>query len=139
MASKESPICIFGPGGDFKKEYTPEPEAEKDGLLKKAISCVADSLVSETEESDNSSQEQKSEYITAEKKTLANPKKSRDTKVHKTVSAAKPVSTDDSGAGRTPPKKHHNRVRTLRKPAKRRFSVVVGEEGSLFGADKKGD
>ncbi|AQQ70211.1 hypothetical protein SMSP2_00554 [Limihaloglobus sulfuriphilus] len=139
MAAKESPICIFGPGGDYKKEYTPEPEAEKDGLLKKAISCVADSLISDGEESENSSQEQKSEYSKTEKKKLANTQKSRDTKIHKTVSASKSLSADDSGAGRTPSKKHHNRVRTLRKPAKRRFSVVVGEEGSLFGADEKGD
>ena len=129
--AEDNPICIFGPGGDYKKEYTPDTEAKKDGLIMKAFSSVADSLITRVADSEK---EEKGENL-HQKKTFADTKKSKNAKVHKTVSRGKPLSTDDQGTGRTPRKKHNNRVRTLRKPTKKRFSVVNEPEGSLFGSD----
>ena len=129
--AEDSPICIFGPGGDYKKEYTPETEAKEDGLIMKAFSCVADSLITKVSDSEK---EETGENLHPKKK-LADTKKSRNAKVHKAISRAKPIPPNDQGTGGTSPKKHNNRVRTLRKPAKRRFSVVNEPEGSLFGAD----
>ena len=128
---EDSPICTFGPGGDYKKDYTPEPETEKDGLIMKAISCVADSLITRVAESDK---ETAGEDKKTEKK-LTDTKKDRDTAVHKTVSRTKSIPADNQGVGRTPSKKRNNRVRALRKPSRRRFSVVNQPEGTLFGAN----
>jgi hypothetical protein len=130
------PVCRFGPGGDFVKNWPGNPQdylKNPQNPLTKLLFSI-NKLIKATQEN----QEQYSVNITEDKNaiqphTKAVPASSGDNDIQgQTLLFA-----DDCRTGTGTVNKQKHRVRAHRRTAKKKPTLRITGQGSLFDADKK--
>lgn len=130
----EVPLCKFGPGGDYVFNYTPDDSNSRfEFSFFEAVKVIAESismrlpLVAEHKKMQTKSIERhnRDKYYACQ---------DGNTESFSSVSAKQTVFTDNKRACGSIWKEPSNRIRTLRRPPKKRFSVCFTRENPLFEA-----
>lgn len=132
---QNEPICRFGPGGDFvwvwPRERLVSPQAEAGGLgrLLGRLNEIMFKLLG--------SEEDKSEYVNENSKADSETYAASATviRANRQLQREPMLFSDDWGAGVGTGSKPKHRVRTHRRASKKRPSLRVWGQGSLFDAD----
>lgn len=151
MSSKnDMPLCCFGPGGDFKKEYVPEEEATAHndastlrGLFETFSAALAEKLMwpvcvhidgkssfASNSKSKHQSLNHKFDIGGYQGESYTN--KTRNPANVQGISREKTLFPDDEGISKTAGKKSNNRVRTLQRSSPKRISIGIQGQGTLF-------
>jgi hypothetical protein len=146
-SQKEMPLCSFGPGGDFRKEYVPDAEevyGHYDGhslrtLLESFSQALSEKLLLPIgmevagcnphayRPAPQTNNRQQRGY-----KIESHANKNANTANIQAVSNTKTLFPDDEGACRTSGKKPNNGVRALRRTPRKRVSDPLEQQGALF-------
>lgn len=130
------PVCRFGPGGDFVRNWPGTPEQylkQSQSPLTKLLFSIS-KLINATQES----QQQYSVNITEDKNAIQPDAKTVPTSASDhDVQSQTLLFADDSGTGTGTSHKQKHRVRAHRRTAKKKAPLRIAGQGSLFDADRQ--
>jgi len=141
------PLCRFGPGGDYTKDWPLRGEAvkrENENPIGKVLSVIADiigatvspetlaEMQSQVDVEIKSYNIAKLEGSKVEQSKPDNPKTAGSSKRHRPVRGQTMLFSDDRRDSARAKRKPHNRIRAYRRPSRKKASHQIEGQGTLF-------
>ncbi len=158
-AYRDEPICKFGPGGDYVRQWPGkaagkgEPVGAVENPLRKVLDRLADIIGTTVNIASLSGidvegpqeigaceivneEEREENHVAADNESgTGNAETIRDTQAHPAVRAEPLLFADDSRVGAGGRRKSNHRIRAHRRTAKKRAAQKIDGQGTLFEID----
>ena len=151
-SSSGIPICRFGPGGDYVRNWpagtSDEPASSQGNPLGRILATLADMIgatldpellteinpLAEAENIHNNPVEENISYAVEKSATASNAPPTPGSKSNSSVRGQSMLFSDDGRVSRPVRRKPHNRIRAHRRTSKKRSAHEIPGQGTLFEA-----
>jgi hypothetical protein len=128
----DMPLCSFGPGGAYTVDYTPTQRKLKHKTSKQLNSLLSMIAIALREKLPISYDSNNHYSLESEHAKEFNAAQTRDTSTDKRIYEQPTLFPNNPGIGIGSEKKQNNRIRTLRRTTRKRFTLDISRKSSLF-------
>lgn len=129
------PLCKFGPGGDFRWDYTPQIDNNRQGVfapVAEAVKFVIKSISYRLPVCSGENEIVQEQHSFERQNREFNTGKIRDTENIPSLSEQQAIFSDNARVVRAASKEPRHRVRALRRTPRKRFTVCLSGQSPLF-------